>query len=89
MNFYGLLTKGILLYISDTVIQQVTHAEYLGVTIDEKSSWNKRILKITNKARQATGRYVSNCPTYGKCNIYKIMVCPILEYLGPLHQLKY
>ena len=60
--------------INDTVIQQVAHAKYLGVTIDEKLSWNEHILKITNKARQATAflrRSVSNCPTYV---IYMLMM---------------
>ena len=69
--------------ISDAVIQQVTHAKYLGVTIDEKLSWNEHILKVTNKARQVNTflrRNISNCPIHVKCNIYKIMVRPILEY---------
>ena len=69
--------------INDSVIQQVSHAKYLGVSIDEKLSWNDHILKVTNKARQANAflrRNVSNCPTHVKCNIYKIMVRPILEY---------
>ena len=41
------------------------------------------ILKVTNKARQVNAflhRNISNCPTHVKCNIYKIMVRPILEY---------
>jgi len=70
-------------FINDTVIQQVAHAKYLGVIIDEKLSWNEHILKITNKARQTTALLwcnVSNCPAHVKCNIYKIMLCPILEY---------
>ena len=69
--------------ISDAVIQQVTHAKYLGVTIDEKLSFNEHILKVTNKERQVNAflrRNISNCPTHAKCNIYKIMVRPILEY---------
>jgi len=69
--------------INDTAIQQVAHAKYLGVIIDEKLSWNEHTLKITNKARQTTAflrRNVSNCPAHIKCNIYKIMVRPILDY---------
>ena len=48
---------------------------YLGMSI--------YILKVTNKARQAIAflrRNILNCPAHVKCNIYKIMVRPILEY---------
>jgi len=67
--------------INDSAIQQVPHAKYLGVIIDEKLSWNEHM--VTNKARQAIAflrHHILKCPAHVKCNIYKIMVRPILEY---------
>ena len=69
--------------INDSAMQQISHAKYLGVIIDEKLSWNEHILKVTNKARQAFAFLCHNslnCPAHVKCNIYMIMVRSILEY---------
>jgi len=81
--------------INDTVMQQVAHAKYLGVIIDEKLLWNEHILKVTNKVRQTTAflrRNFSNCPAHLKCNIQdhgasNTRIC--LYHLGPPYQLKY
>ena len=33
----------------NTVVQEVTHTKYLGLTIDSKLSWSENIRQITNK----------------------------------------
>ena len=66
-------------------IRQVSHTKYLGVTIANNLSWNKHIQTITNKARQFNNflyRNLRQCPSHTKCSCYKIMVHPIIEYVG-------
>jgi len=36
--------------IDSSVIKQVSHSKYLGVTIDEGLTWNSHILTVVNKA---------------------------------------
>ena len=70
-------------YIASKPIRQVSHTEYLGVTIASDLSWNKHVQIITNKARQANSFLCHNLgqyPTHIKCSCYKIMVCLIVEY---------
>ena len=39
-------------YIGNSIVKQVAHSKYLGVTINEKLTWNEHILAITSKTRQ-------------------------------------
>ena len=48
-------TKNTELLISKLLSAWSTHTKYLGVTIDERLTWNEHILAITNKARQVNG----------------------------------
>ena len=64
-------------------IAQVAHTKYLGVTISSNLSWNEHVQRITNKAKQVNNflyRNLRECPTHIKCNCFKIMVRPIIEY---------
>ena len=64
-------------------IAQVAHTKYLGVTISSNLSWNEHVQRITNKAKQVDNflyRNLRECPTHIKCNCFKIMVRPIIEY---------
>ena len=43
--------------IQGETIREVTHAKYLGVTIDQHLSWSEHIKQITNKAYKAKVSY--------------------------------
>jgi len=65
------------------IISEVPYTKYLGVTIDQKLSWNKHIQRITSKANQINGFLHHNlhqCPVHFKNNCYKSTVRPIFEY---------
>ena len=67
----------------DTVVQEVTHTKYLGLTIDSKLSWSEHIRQITNKANSIKGflqRNLHSCPISVKVSCYKSLIKPILEY---------
>ena len=73
-------------------MREVTHAKYLGVTIDSKLSWSKHILEITTKANKVKGFLQHNlrsCPISVKANCYKSLVKPILEYACDIHKETY
>ena len=64
----------------DTVVQEVMHTKYLGLTID--SSYPD-IRQITNKANSIKGYLQHNlhsCPILVKVSCYKSLIKPILEY---------
>ena len=70
-------------YIENSPITEVSCTKYLGVTIDHKLSWNEHIQRITTKAIQVNAflyRNARHCPEIIKCNCYKSMVRPIVEY---------
>ena len=74
-------------YIGNSIIKQVAHSKYLGVTIDEKLTWNEHILAITSKARQINAFLRQNfyqCLPHIKCNLFKSMVRPIIEFASPV-----
>jgi len=69
--------------IENTPIKEVTSAKYLGATIDSKLTFNDHVQSITDKANQINAfiyRNPSQCPSTVKCNYYKSMVSPVLEY---------
>ena len=87
-------------FLGNTVITEVIHTKYLGVTFDQKLSWSEHIQRISSKANQVNGFLRHNlhqCPVTVKSNCYKMMVRPIVEYassvwaphtLGNINQLE-
>ena len=72
-------------YISNSIIKQASHCKYLGVTIDERLTWNEHILTVANKARQVNAflrRNFYQCSPYVKCNLYNVR--SIIEYASPI-----
>ena len=70
-------------HINGCQIQEVSHARYLGMILDQHPSWNEHIKQIANKATKVNAflyRNLYNCPPLVKCNVYKAMVRPIMEY---------
>ena len=52
--------------IQNEIIREVTHAKYLGVTIDQNLKWSEHVKQITNKANRVHGFLRGNfysCPT--------------------------
>ena len=88
-------------FLGNTVITEVIHTKYLGVTFAQKLSWNEHIQRISSKANQVNGflrRNLHQCPVTVKSNCYKMMVRPIIEYassvwaphtLGNVNQLEF
>ena len=69
--------------IDNTVINKVTSAKYLGVTITENLSWKKHITRITNKANSTRGflqRNLRQCSPDVKSLAYVTYVRPVVEY---------
>ena len=69
--------------INNSIIQEVAHAKYLGVIIDQHLNCNEHVKQITSKAIRVESflqRKLYQCPSTVKCNIYKAMVHPIMEY---------
>ena len=73
--------------IQGETIREVTHAKYLGVTIDQHLSWSEHIKQITNKAYKVKGflqRNLYSCPPSVKSNCYKALIKPILDYAATI-----
>ena len=52
-------------HLEKSIISEVPHTKYLGVTIDQKLSWNEHIQRVTSKANQVNGflhRNLHQCP---------------------------
>ena len=70
-------------YIQNTPIRSVSSVKYLGVTIDERLSFNEHINRISHRANSIKAflqRNIKSCPLKVKDNCYKTMVRPIMEY---------
>ena len=64
-------------HINDCSIQEVTHAKYLGVVLDQHLSWNDHIKKIASKATKVIGflqRNLYQCPPLVKSRPQPIML---------------
>ena len=58
-------------------------ADYLGVSINNKLTWNNHCTTVSSKASQTLGmlrRNISSCPTSVKAQAYQTLVRPNLEY---------
>jgi hypothetical protein len=67
----------------NTILETVSSAKYLGVTISSDMSWNKHVDNITTKANQTLGFLRRNIPFHSeslKATAYKSLVRPQLEY---------
>ena len=64
-------------------LKETTQAKYLGVTIDNKLSWNSHVNQMMKRANQTTAflrRNLSRCSKDVKAQCYKSLVRPQLEY---------
>ena len=70
-------------YIHNEKLETTSKAEYLGVTLDSKLSWQPHIDKVCKKANSKLGflrRNLQSCPKHIREKCYKVFVRPILEY---------
>ena len=70
-----------------TVLEAVSSAKYLGVTLSDDLSWNTHIDNITKKASQTLGFIRRNLKVRSekvKLAAYKTLVRPQLEYCSPV-----
>ena len=69
--------------IQGQVIQEVTSAKYLGITIDQHLTWNNHVKLVTNKTngiKYFLQQNLKHCPRNIKVNCYKSLVRSIIEY---------
>ena len=70
-------------FMNDIHRQQVEHAKYLGIIIDNNLTWSKHVKKVVNKANSVRGflqQNLSQCLLPIKSSYYLSLVQPILEY---------
>ena len=69
--------------IHNTQIEETTNAKYLGITINNKLSWNTHINNVCQKGNNTLNfihRNFGTCNQKIKTNLYKTYVRPVLEY---------
>ena len=69
------------------VLQEVTHAKYLGVTLSNDQSWSRHIDAVVCKASQKLGfirRNLRGSPTRSKVTAYFAIVRAGMEYASPI-----
>ena len=70
-------------FLGNSAITEVPHTKYLGVTIDQKLSWNEHTQRITSKANQVSSFCVAtSISVLLMLNCYKMMARPVIEYLS-------
>ena len=70
-------------FLLDTMLDSVSSAKYLGVTVSDDLSWSTRIDNITRSANQTLGFLTRNIRVHNKdlkSVAYKTLVRPQLEY---------
>ena len=70
-------------YMQNQRIKGVSHAKYLGVTIDQHLTWNEHVRQITTKANNVKSFLQQNlrsCPINVKAICYQSIVRSILDY---------
>ena len=70
-------------YINRQLISSTENAKYLGITINDKLSWNNHIDNIQKKANNSLNfihRNFKNCSSHVKEKLYKAYVRPCLEF---------
>ena len=76
-------------YIGSSVIKQVSHSKYLGVTINEGLTRNNHILTVVNKARQANNFFTSKLlPVSTLCKAQLISVYHTLLNINRLESIQ-
>ena len=69
--------------IHNTQIEETSNAKYLGITINNKLSWNTHINNVCQKGNNTLNfihRNFGTCNQKIKTNLYKTYVRPVLEY---------
>ena len=68
-------------------LKETTQANYLGVTIDNKLSWNSDVDQSTKRVNQTSAflrRNLSSCSKYVKAKCYMSLNRPQLEYAATI-----
>ena len=76
-----------ILRINNTVINEVTHVKFLGITVDNKLSWNKHITSVCNKVNRMSGilyltRHLLNKEALR--HVYHTLVYPNIIYCSTI-----
>ena len=75
-------------HINDCSIQEVTHAKYLGVVLDQHLSWNDHIKRVSSEATKVNTflhRNFYQCPPLYLQSYGQIYHGILVNYLGPSH----
>ena len=70
-------------FLYNNQLRMVSHAKYLGVTLDSKMNFNKHITTICRKANSVLAllkRNLYHCNSQIRSQAYFLYVRPILEY---------
>ena len=68
-------------------LKETTQAKYLGVTVDNKLSWNSHVDIVTKRANQTTAflrRHFSSCSKDAKAKCYKSLYRTQIEYAATI-----
>ena len=80
-------TKPYMYSLCDTILETVSEAKYLGVTLTHELSWSTHVNLVATKANRTLGflrRNLRKCPVALKETAYISMVHSVLEYASPI-----
>ena len=69
--------------LNNTILQEVSHSPYLGITLNKNLKWSTHIDKICKRASSTLGllkRNLKHCPMYTRHTAYTSLIRSTLEY---------